>query len=121
MQDPTEFEDLFIDDLKEDAIKLLRTETNTNIHVEYLGQNIACARTNIGRQILGDYGINMLTPNEDMALASYFFVLSSIKTFAPSARDFFLDIMLYCEDSMGPLKNIHAIKTLYEKKVRPVL
>jgi hypothetical protein len=114
-------EGLFRDDVGGDADKVLAVEAATNEHIAHLKTLLASVDTPVGRQTIADYGINKVSDEEDDKLASYFFVVSSLKAFPPVARDLFVDAMVHCEDGMGPLKNATAIREKYEKEIRPAL
>jgi hypothetical protein len=112
---------LFRDDVEGDADKVLVSEAQTNEYIAHLNTLLPSIDTKEGRQVVADYGIQNVGKDEDLALASYFFVVSSLKALSPTARDFFTEVMVYCEDKMGELKNTVAIKERYEKEIRPAL
>lgn len=114
-------ENLFVDDVEGDADKLLATEATTNEHLAHLQTLLPAVQTREGRLAIADYGISKVSDEEDDKLASYFFVVSSLKAFPSVARDLFMDAMVHCEDMMGPLKNAKAIREKYEKEIRPAL
>lgn len=121
MQNPIERRTTFLESLCEDTERILATEATTNEHIIYLKTALASVETSDGRRAIADYGIEKVKDDEDKKLASYFFILSSLQAFPPSARDFFTDVMVHCEDQMGPIKNAAAIREIYEKEIRPVL
>ena len=111
----------FLDSVREDAEKILATEFSTNEYIAHLKSIIASADTSERRRAISDYGVSKISEIKDGKLASYFFVISNVKAFPPEARDFFVDVMLYCEDDIGSLKSANSVRTTYEKEIRPIL
>lgn len=120
MENTPSLDGLFVEDVEGDADKLLATETATNEHLAHLQTLLPTVQTREGRLAIADYGIGKMSDEEDDKLASYFFVISSMKAFSRVARDFFTDAMLYCEDDIGTYKSASAVKEMY-KKIRPAL
>jgi len=112
---------MFLEGTLEDAEKILATEASANEHIAHLKTLLVSVDTPEGRLAIADYGVSQISENENEKLASYFFVVSSLKTLSREARDFFTDTMLYCEDDIGPLKSAGAVRNMYEKEIRPVL
>lgn len=100
---------------------MLATEAATNGHIAHLKTLLPSVNTPEGRREIADYGVGKISEEENKKLASYFFVVSSLKAFPYAAYDFFMDAMVYCEDQMGPLRSAAAIREKYEKEIRPVL
>jgi hypothetical protein len=113
--------ELFRSDAQEDAEKILASEGVRNEYVGHLKTLLSSLDSKEARQAIGDYGISKISENENPALASYFFVVSSLQALSPAARDFFMDVMVYCEDQMGELKSVAAIQERYQKEIRPAL
>ena len=120
MQNSIEGKVTFLEGTRKDAEKILAAEASTNEYIVHLNNALASVETLSGRREIADYGIEKVRDEENEKLASYFFVLSSLQSFSPTARDFFTDVMVHCEDQMGPIKNAAVIRNTY-KKIRPVL
>jgi|GEM_PF-2310636 len=114
-------ESLFLAETSKDALRVLSDEIQTNEYIAHLKTVLDSAGTEEGRLAIADYGINQVGEEENLKLASYFFVISCLKDFPSIARDFFTDAMVYCEDQMGPLKNAASIREKYKKEIRPAL
>ncbi len=110
-------EERFIDGSREEAKKILDKELNGNPHIAHLNNLLESG--DVGE--IAEYGMSKIGAYEDHNLASYFFVISNLKIFSPLARDFFTDVMVYCEDQVGPLKTVATIREKYDKEIRPTL
>ncbi len=100
---------------------MLASEQATNTYIAHLKGLLGATDSRVLQKEIADYGVHNVSMNEDHKLASYFFVISNLKMFSPLARDFFTDVMVYCEDQMGPLKSADVIREKYEKEIRPTL
>ena len=109
---------LFMDNVAEESQNILENEAETNEHIAYVKKMLATISATETKQNVADYGIDKLSEDEDIKLATYFFILSNLKEFSKDERDFFTDIMLYCE--APEYQSLMQLKEQY-KKIRPTI
>jgi hypothetical protein len=111
---------IFLDSVAEESEYILETEARINEHIAYMKPFLLDVISVEKKQKIADYGINKLRDNGNDKLATYFFMLSNLKAFSKKTRDFFTDVMVYCEDQLGEYNNLTQVKKQY-KKIRPTM